>query len=145
MVGSQCSMTSSFHCHSKSTGSREIRQHWRRRGVVSKQGFELSFHIPDASWGSKAVVVRELLLLLLWGKVKRRIPAGCRQILSHQSPGYSEGKAEAIQIWNVEYSLSSWPKYRTNFSILENPTCSVQHSKHNLKAGLHQSKVTFHC
>lgn len=32
-----------------------------RRGAVSKQGFELSFHTPGASWGSKAIVVRELL------------------------------------------------------------------------------------
>lgn len=117
MVGSQCCMTSSFHCHSRSTGSREIRQHWRRRGAVSKQGFELSFHTTDASWGSKAVGVRELLLFLLWGKVNRRVPAGCRQILSHQSPGCCR-KDEAIQIWGVEYFLSSWPKHRTNFSVL---------------------------
>lgn len=75
-VGCQGSVTSSFHCHSRSTGDREIRQLWRRRGAVSKQGFELSFHTPGASWGSKAVVVRELLLFLPWGKVNRWVQLG---------------------------------------------------------------------
>lgn len=145
MVGSQGSVTSSFHCHSRSTGNREMRQHWRRRGAVSKHGFEFSFLIPGASWGSKAVVVREFVLFPPWGKVNRRVPAGCRQSLSHQFPGYSGGKDEAVQIWGVEYFISSWPKHRTNFSVLENPTCLVQHSQHNPRAGLHESKSSFHC
>lgn len=73
-------------------------------------------------------------LFLLWGRVNRRAPVGHRQLLSHQSPGYSEVKDEAVQFWSVEYFFSSWPKDRTNFSILENPT-HVQCSTANTTQG----------
>lgn len=64
MVGSQGSITCSFHHHNRRRGSGDIRQHWRRRrSRVSKQqlGFKHSYPTPSASRGLKAVVVREPL------------------------------------------------------------------------------------
>lgn len=131
------SMGSSFHCHSRNTGSREIRQHWRRRGAVSKQGFELSFHTPGSPWGSKAVVVRELLCIggktgcSLCGAVKRGAPAGCRQILSPQ-----DAVKERMKLYRFGVlSISSPQGQKTGPTSLHLKTPHIQGSTGNTTQG----------